>query len=84
VVINATSASLSGQSLPLPAGLFASGALAYDMMYGKQTAFLAWARAQGVRIADGWGMLVEQAAKSFEIWHGVAPNTAPLIAQGGA
>ena len=84
VVINATASGLSDTFNPPSGVAFASGALAYDMMYGKQTAFLAWARAQGVRIADGWGMLVEQAAKSFEIWHGVAPNTAPLIAQGGA
>lgn len=84
VIINATASGLSDSFTPPSGVAFAEGALAYDMMYGKQTAFLAWASAYGARIADGWGMLVEQAAKSFEIWHGVAPNTAPLIAQGGA
>ena len=84
VVINATASGLSDTFTPPSGVVFAEDALAYDMMYGKQTAFLAWASAHGARAADGWGMLVEQAAKSFEIWHGVAPNTSSLIAQGGA
>ena len=54
VVINATSASLSGESLPLPVGVFAAGALAYDMMYGKgETPFLKLAREQGVGLLCG-------------------------------
>jgi shikimate dehydrogenase len=82
VVINATSASLSGESLPLPPGLFSAGSLAYDMMYGKgETPFLALAREQGVaQRADGLGMLVEQAAEAFFIWRGVRPATAPVLA----
>ena len=84
VVINATASGLSDSFTPPSGVAFAEGALAYDMMYGKQTAFLAWASAHGASTADGWGMLVEQAAKSFEIWHGVAPNTASLIERGGA
>jgi shikimate dehydrogenase len=82
-VINATSASLSGEPLPLPAGVFASGCLAYDMMYGKgDTAFLAQARVQGAgRIADGLGMLVEQAAEAFFVWRGVRPATARVLAE---
>lgn len=82
VVINATSSSLSGEVPPLPEGLFESGALAYDMMYGASiTPFLAFARNQGVtRLADGLGMLVEQAAESFQIWRGIRPDTAPVIA----
>ena len=83
VVINATSASLSGEQLPLPAGLFADGALAYDMMYGKgETPFLALARQQGAgRCADGLGMLVEQAAEAFFVWRGVRPQTATVLAE---
>lgn len=81
LVINATSASLDGAMPPLPYGLFAPGALAYDMMYGRETAFLAFARAQGAACADGLGMLVEQAAESFRIWRGIRPQTAPVIAQ---
>lgn len=82
VVINATSASLSGESLPLPSGLFAAGSLAYDMMYGKgETPFLQRAREQGAgQCADGLGMLVEQAAEAFFVWRGVRPATAPVLA----
>ncbi len=81
VVINATSASLTGAKLPLPKRLFAEDALAYDMMYGKgETPFLAFARAEGAAtLADGLGMLVEQAAESFFVWRGIRPNTAPLL-----
>ena len=82
VVINATSASLSGDALPLPARSFAPGSLAYDMMYGRgETPFLAQARTQGAaRCADGLGMLVEQAAEAFLVWRGVRPETAPVLA----
>ena len=83
LVINATSASLSGQSLPLPSGIFAPGSLAYDMMYGKgETPFLQLARAQGAaRCADGLGMLVEQAAEAFFLWRGVAPESTSVLAE---
>lgn len=82
LLINATSASLAGASLPLPPGIFAPGALAYDMMYGKgETPFLRQAREQGAaRGADGLGMLVEQAAEAFFVWRGVRPATAPVLA----
>ncbi|MFZ2855854.1 MAG: shikimate dehydrogenase, partial [Rhodocyclaceae bacterium] len=81
LVINATSASLGGELPPLPAGVFASGSLAYDMMYGKnETPFLAFARSQGAaRLADGLGMLVEQAAEAFFVWRGVRPDGAPVM-----
>jgi len=82
IVINATSASLSGESLPLPPGLFATGSLAYDMMYGKgETPFMALAHQQGAaRCADGLGMLVEQAAEAFFVWRGVRPATSTVLA----
>jgi len=82
LVVNATSASLSGESLPLPPGIFASGSLAYDMMYGKgETPFLALAREQGAaQRADGLGMLVEQAAEAFFVWRSVRPATAQVLA----
>lgn len=81
LVINATSAGLSNARLPLPEGLFAPGALAYDMVYGRGlTPFLAQAQAAGVaRLADGVGMLVEQAAEAFAWWRGVRPPTAGVI-----
>ena len=82
-VINATSLGLRDECPPLPGGIFAPRALAYDMMYGKEpTPFLKFAQAHGAaRGADGLGMLVEQAAESFFIWRrGVRPVTAPVIA----
>jgi len=81
LVINATSASLAGELPALPAGLFAGGAAAYDMMYGQgDTVFLAAARRDGAsRLADGLGMLVEQAAEAFYVWRGVRPETAPVL-----
>ncbi|MGD8476087.1 MAG: shikimate dehydrogenase [Burkholderiales bacterium] len=81
LVINATSSSLSDDLPPLPEQLFAPGALAYDMMYGKGlTSFLAFAEVLNVqRLADGLGMLVEQAAESFMIWRSMRPQTQPVI-----
>jgi len=81
VVVNATAASLAGDLPPLPAGVFAPGALAYDMMYGRKTPFMAYARSHGARVADGLGMLVEQAAEAFAWWRGVRPATRPVIQQ---
>lgn len=80
VVINATSAGLTGEMPALPDGIFESGALAYDMVYGRITPFMAHARAQGAATADGTGMLVEQAAESFHVWRGVRPDTVAVIA----
>lgn len=82
LVINATSASLSGELPPLPPGVFAPGSLAYDMVYGKDLMrFLAYARDAGAaRLADGLGMLLAQAAESFFLWRGARPDIGPLIA----
>jgi shikimate dehydrogenase len=79
-VINATSAGLTG-NLELPDGLFKPAMLAYDMVYGRDTPFLAAARRAGARTCDGLGMLVEQAAESFFIWRGVRPPTAPVLGE---
>jgi shikimate dehydrogenase len=65
LVINATSAGLSGAVLPLPTSVFAPRCVAYEMVYGRDTAFMAQAREAGARVADGLGMLVEQAAEAF-------------------
>ncbi len=82
IVINATSASLGGELPTIPAGVFAAGSLAYDMMYGQgETPFLRFARDQGAgQFADGLGMLVEQAAEAFFLWRGVRPDGAPVMA----
>jgi shikimate dehydrogenase len=83
VIINATAAGLHGTVAPLPAGIIAPRACAYDMMYGDQpTDFVRWAHRHGAsRAYDGLGMLVEQAAEAFYLWRGVRPETAPVIAQ---
>ena len=81
LVINGTSASLQGDLPPLPSGLFTENGCSYDMMYGAETTvFNQWAKEQGVtRIADGLGMLVEQAAESFRLWRGIKPETKAVI-----
>ena len=81
LVINGTAASLAGQVPSLPGNLFADGALAYDMAYADQsTPFMLWANEHGAENSvDGLGMLVEQAAESFELWHGVRPKTAAIL-----
>ncbi len=81
VVLNATSASLSAELPPLPLSAFAPGCLAYDLTYGKGlTPFLKLAQQAGVtHLADGVGMLAEQAAEAFAWWRGVRPDTASII-----
>jgi shikimate dehydrogenase len=81
LVINATAASLSDEAPDLPDGLYARGSLAYEMVYGKAwTPFLEQAREQGAgSLADGLGMLVEQAAEAFFVWRGVRPHTETLF-----
>jgi shikimate dehydrogenase len=81
LVINATSSSLSNKLPPLPEAVFSKGSLAYDMMYGKgMTPFLQFAQSNGaLLLADGLGMLVEQAAESFFLWRGVRPETLPVM-----
>ena len=81
MVVNASASSLDGVAAPVAGDVFAPGALALDMMYGpKAQPFLDWAEAQGAAPRDGLGMLVEQAAAAFELWRGVRPATAPVLA----
>ncbi len=81
LVINATSASLTGEIPDIPERAIGPDTFCYDMAYGKGgTAFVHWARKLGCRAAvPGWGMLVEQAAESFRLWRGVRPLTAPVL-----
>ncbi len=81
IVLNATSASLYGQLPPVPVEVFSPDALAYELAYGKGlTPFLRLAQGAGAkRLADGVGMLVEQAAEAFAWWRGVRPDTRSLI-----
>ena len=81
VVINATSASFSDSLPNISSSLFNEKSFIYDMMYGaKPTHFMQWAAEKKATVRDGLGMLVEQAAESFEIWRGVRPDTAPVYA----
>jgi len=58
----------------------ATGAVCYDLMYGRQTPFMKWARENSaLEVTDGLGMLVEQAASAFAFWHGIAPETKEVI-----
>jgi shikimate dehydrogenase len=81
VVLNATSTSTRGEELVLPEHALPHGAFACDLAYGAGArAFVARAKAAGMRASDGLGMLVEQAAESFELWRGKRPATAPVLA----
>ena len=81
LIINATSASLSGEIPALPPAVVGPETVCYDMAYGKSdTPFVRWGTKLGcARALQGWGMLVEQAAESFRIWRGVRPATAPVL-----
>lgn len=83
VVVNATSASLRAELPPVSASVFGRGCLAYELCYAKGlTPFLRLAKGAGAApLADGVGMLVEQAAEAFEWWRGVRPDTRALITQ---
>ena len=82
LVVNATSASLRGEVPVIPIGVVDSMTTCYDMAYGTgDTAFVAWAKRLGAgRAEQGWGMLDEQAAEAFELWRGVRPDTASVLA----
>jgi len=82
VVLNATSASLRGELPPVPSGALAQAKLAYEFAYGKGlTPFLRLAQGAGAtQLADGVGMLAEQAAEAFAWWRGVRPDTQAVIA----
>ena len=82
VIINATSSSLAGGGIPVPASVLRPGSLACDMMYGAAAqGFLDWATQHGARARDGLGMLVQQAAESFLLWRGVRPPAGQVLGE---
>jgi len=82
LVVNATSSGITRENLDLPFNIVTSRALCYDLSYGAAAfGFLAWARAAHAgKALDGLGMLIEQAAESFQLWHGMRPETDPVYA----
>ncbi|MDJ0812271.1 MAG: shikimate dehydrogenase [Woeseiaceae bacterium] len=83
LIINATSAGVRGEAPPYPEAAVSDNTFCYDLSYGlSPTPFSTWAREAGAaKSVMGWGMLVEQAAESFEIWRGIRPDTAPVLKQ---
>ena len=83
LIINGTSASLSGELPPIPTSVIHAETTCYDMMYGAEpTVFNQWAESlNAAATLDGLGMLVEQAAESFNAWRGVRPESAPVISR---
>ncbi len=81
LVINATSAGLTGAMPELPGSLLTERSCCYDMVYGAEpTAFMRWSAHHAAwAVADGLGMLIEQAAESFYIWRNVRPETCQVI-----
>ena len=82
VIINASTSSLNGAAVPVPASTLKRGTLAYDMMYGPAAqGFMTWAREHGATPLDGLGMLVEQAAEAFLIWRDVRPPSQQVLTE---
>ena len=83
LIINATSAGVKGETPPYPEAAISENTFCYDLSYGlRPTPFSIWAREAGAaNSVMGWGMLVEQAAESFNIWRGIRPATRPVLKQ---
>lgn len=81
IVINATAVSLAKENIPFSPALFFERPFCYDLAYSASglTAFVAHARTLGCQAVDGLGMLVEQAAEAFKIWHGLRPDSLPIL-----
>ena len=81
IIINATSAGHKNSEMPIDED-FLEDAICYDLSYGPAASFFRWAESSGAkRSIDGLGMLIEQAAKSYEIWTGFSPNTESVRAK---
>lgn len=85
LLLQATPLGLHGQLPDLAGSLIGPETFAYDLGYAEgRTIFETWALSKGAkRSASGIGMLIEQAAEAFWVWHGVRPDTRPLHATQG-
>ena len=81
IVINATSVSTTGQTLPLAQSDIIANT-AYDMMYGQKTEFLKYFCQQNSQTFDGFGMLIQQAKLAFELWTGAAVDLTRINTNG--
>jgi shikimate dehydrogenase len=83
LIINATSASLTEERMSIPQSVLETTPFCYDLTYSKEgaTSFVQWAHERGLDAIDGLGMLVEQAAEAFFIWHGLRPDTASVLSE---
>jgi len=79
VIINATSAGFTSELSPIPGELISHNTVCYDMIYGRETPFIKQAIEHNATWHDGLGMLIEQAAESFRIWHEVKPDTSEVL-----
>ena len=81
LIINATSAHLTNKKITLPSSIITTNTLCYDLAYQQQgaTPFVQWAKDHGCIGMDGLGMLIEQAAESFFIWHGIMPESTSVL-----
>jgi shikimate dehydrogenase len=81
LIVNGTSLSLMGELPAISETVINKNTCCYDLMYSDSaTVFMQWAAELGAaKVMDGLGMLVEQAAESFLIWHGVKPETVSVI-----
>jgi len=75
LILNATSLALQNEKPAVPDSALGQQTVAYELMYGHDSAFMLWARAGGAMALDGLGMLLEQAADAFELWEGVRPKS---------
>ena len=82
LLINASARGHDDAAFDMPYAPGATRTLCYDLSYGRASEpFLRWARDAGAtRVSDGLGMLVEQAADSFALWHGKRPDTTTVFA----
>lgn len=80
LLIQSTSAGHADRLPPLDRAWLSATATAYDLNYGtSHRLFADWCRDAGVPVADGLGMLIAQAALSFEIWTGTHPRIGPVL-----
>ena len=77
IIINTTPVSLNNEEINFPTDIFDDSSISYDLFYSKSTTgFQTWSKTNGAKEAyNGLGMLIEQAALSYNIWNSFKPKT---------